>query len=177
MSKFIPIKSRTVFRGKIFDVRQDEVRLPNGRVTTLDIVAHPQAVVLVPLDDNDHIWFVRQYRHAAEEVILELPAGAIESDETPENCALREIQEEIGMSAGKIQKIGEFFLAPGYSSEYLHIFMATDLKPDPLPSDEDEFIIVERIQVDIALAIAENGQFNDAKTLAALLLARSHLLE
>ena len=169
------IQSKTSFQGKVFDVRHDRVRLPNGQFTTLDIIAHPPAVVLLPVDNTNLIWFVRQYRHAAERLILELPAGVIEPDETPEDCALREIREEIGMSANQIQKIGEFFLAPGYSSEYLYIFLATGLEPDPLPGDDDEFISVEKISIDMALTMAEEGRINDAKSLATLLLARPYL--
>jgi ADP-ribose pyrophosphatase len=88
---------------------------------------------------------------------------------------MRELREEIGMSANQIQKIGEFFIAPGYSSEYLHIFLATGLKPDPLPGDEDEFISVERIPTKIAFSMIEDGKLLDAKSLASLLLAQSYL--
>ena len=103
------IQSKTSFQGKVFDVRHDRVRLPNGQFTTLDIIAHPPAVVLLPVDNTNLIWFVRQYRHAAERLILELPAGVIEPDETPEDCALREIREEIGMSATRSRKSANSF--------------------------------------------------------------------
>jgi ADP-ribose pyrophosphatase len=169
------IQSKTIYQGRVFSLQKDQIRLPNGQTTELDIVDHPGAVVLLPVDDDGFIWFVRQYRHSAGETLLELPAGTMEGQESAESCALREIREEIGMSAGQIQKIGEFFLAPGYSTEFLHIFLARDLKPDPLPSDSDEFIQVEPIPVAQAQAMAENGQFRDAKTLAALVLARPYL--
>jgi ADP-ribose pyrophosphatase len=173
--KFETLHSETTFQGKVFSVRHDKVRLPNAQITTLDIIAHPPAVVIVPVDDEDKIWFVSQYRHAVERVILELPAGVMEPGEKPELCAIRELREEIGMSANRIQKIGEFFIAPGYSSEYLHIFLAMDLKPDPLPGDEDEFISIERIQTEIAFSMIEDGKLLDSKSLASLLLAQSHL--
>ena len=173
--KFETLHSETTFQGKVFDVRHDRVRLPDGQITTLDIIAHPPAVVMVPVDDEDNIWFVSQYRHAVERVILELPAGVMEPGEEPELCAMRELREEIGMSANQIQKIGEFFIAPGYSSEYLHIFLATGLKPDPLPGDEDEFISIERIPTEIAFSMIEDGKLLDAKSLASLLLAQSYL--
>jgi len=175
MKKFDTIQINTVYQGKVFDVRNDEVRLPNGQTTMLDIVAHPPAVVIVPLDSEGNIYFVRQYRHAADQIMLELPAGVIDPGEQPDLCALRELREEIGMSANQIQKIGGFYIAPGYSSEFLHIYLATGLKPDPLPADEDEFISVERIPTELALSMIGDEKIQDAKTLASLLLASAHL--
>jgi ADP-ribose pyrophosphatase len=170
------LNSETIYRGRVFNLRQDDVLLPDGANTRLDIVDHPSAVVLVPIRGNDQILFIRQYRHAAAKAVLELPAGVLELDEDPEICALRELREETGMSAGKIQKIGGFFLAPGYSTEYLHTFLAADLKPDPLPADHDEFIDVIPIAIIQAYSMAEEGAIHDAKTLASLLLARPHIL-
>jgi ADP-ribose pyrophosphatase len=172
---FEELNSVTIFRGHVFAVRQEQVRLPNGRTVQLDIVAHPGAVVLVPVDEENTLWFVKQYRHAAGEVMLELPAGTIEPGEDLDVCAHRELREEIGMAAESMQKIGEFYIAPGYSTEFLTIYLATHLHPDPLPGDEDEFIQVERIPAAQALVMAESGQFRDAKTLAALILARHYL--
>jgi len=172
---FEELNSVTIYRGQVFAVRQEQVRLPNGRTVQLDIVAHPGAVVLVPVDEENTLWFVKQYRHAAGKVMLELPAGTIEPGEDLDVCAHRELREEIGMAAESMQKIGEFYIAPGYSTEFLTIYLATHLHPDPLPGDEDEFIQVERIPAAQALVMAESGQFRDAKTLAALILARHYL--
>jgi ADP-ribose pyrophosphatase len=172
---FEKLSSVTIYQGRVFAVRQEQLRLPDGRTVQLDVVAHPGAVVLVPVDDEGSLWFVKQYRHAAGGVILELPAGTTEPGEDLEVCAHRELREEIGMAAGRIQKIGEFYIAPGYSTEFLHIFLATNLRQDPLPGDDDEFIQVELIPVAQAFAMAESGQIHDAKTLAALILARSYL--
>ncbi len=174
---FETILQKPIHQGRIFNLRQDEVRLPNGMVTHLDIVEHPGAVVLVPIDKERNLWFVSQYRHAAGEVLLEFPAGTTEAGEDLEICAHRELREEIGMSAGTLLKIGGFFLAPGYSTEFLHIYLATDLSPDPLPGDEDEFIQTQRLPISQAFDLAETGQIRDAKTLASLLLARSLLRE
>lgn len=173
--KFELLGSETLYKGKVFNLRQDLVRMPNGNQTHLDIIDHPPAVTLVPVDAEDCIWFVRQYRHATGGDILELPAGVMEADEAPDVCALREIREEIGMSAGGIRLIGEFYEVPGYSSEYMFVYLAWDLMLNPLPGDEDEFISVERIDVKQAYQMAENGEIKDAKTLAALLLAAPHL--
>lgn len=129
------IRSEKIYHGRVFNVRCDQVSLPNGKSVELDIVEHPGAVVLVPVDDQGNLWFVRQYRHAAQVELLELPAGSLEPDELPEACALREVREEIGMAAGHIEKIGDFYMAPGYSTEFLHIYLATDLRPAPLTAD------------------------------------------
>ncbi len=172
---FETISSVKTYQGKVFDVRLDQIRLPNGRLTELDIVEHPGAVTLLPVDDQGRLWFVRQYRHAARGELLELPAGSLNEDETPEVCALREVREEIGMSAGRLEWIGEFYMVPGYSTEYMYVYLATDLQPDPLQADEDEFLSIEIIPIDQVFQLAAAGQIMDSKTLAALYLARPYL--
>lgn len=172
---FEVIRSETVYQGRVFAVRHDQVKLPDGKTTQLDIISHSGAVTLIPVDDEGRIWFVRQYRHAAGETLLELPAGTLEKGEPPAACAAREVREEIGMSAGKLQHLGEFFLAPGYSTEFMHIYLATELHPDPMQHDDDEFLTVEPIPIHQAYALALDGRIRDGKSLAALLLARPHL--
>ena len=173
--KFETIRSESIYDGRIFSVRKDQVRLPNGAETFLDIIEHGGAVTILPIDSDGHVWFVRQYRHAAGIEMLELPAGGLEAGESPESCAQRETREEIGMKAGKLQKIGAFFLAPGYSTELLHIFLATELSPAPLERDVDEFLRVERIALTHVFEMIQAGEFVDAKTLAVLQLAATHL--
>jgi ADP-ribose pyrophosphatase len=169
------IQSRHVYSGKVFNVRQDQVRLPGGQIAELDVLEHHGAVVIVPVDETGQIWFIQQYRHPTGGILMELPAGTLEPEEAAEVCALREVREEIGMSAGNLRKIGEFYIAPGYSTEYLHIFLAKDLKPDPLPADADELITVEKIPAERAYQLAAQGEIHDAKTLAALLLLKNYL--
>jgi ADP-ribose pyrophosphatase len=173
--KFETLSSEIIYRGRIFDVRRDFVRLPDSKSVQLDIVEHSGAVTMLPIDSQGMIWFVRQYRHAAGDEILELPAGTLDKDEEPEICAQREIREEIGMSAQQLQKIGEFFLAPGYSSEYMYVYLATGLRPDPLENDVDEFLTSEQIPVKRAYELAKSGMIQDCKTLATLFLARPYL--
>lgn len=163
--------SQKKFRGRVFDVRQDDVTLPNGKNARLDIVEHAHAVTIIPLDGDGKIWFVRQYRHPTGMELLELPAGALEPGEVPLACAHREIQEEIGMAASFIEKIGGFFLAPGYSTEWMHIYLAKGLYQSSLPQDEDEFLSVVQLSPVQAVEMARDGQILDAKTLAALFLA------
>jgi len=168
-------RSETVFRGRVFAVRRDRVRLHDGNTTELDIITHHGAVTLVPLDAQGRVWFVRQYRHAAGETLLELPAGTLEPGEAPEACAAREIREETGFAAAQLRLLGEFYLAPGYSTEYQYVYLATGLSPAPLPQDADEFLEPVALPVAEVRRRALAGEFRDAKTLAALMLAWEHL--
>jgi ADP-ribose pyrophosphatase len=169
------IGSETLLQGRAFKIRRDTLRMPNGRETKLEIVDHGGSVVLIPIDQENNLLFVRQYRHAAKADLLELPAGTRNEKEPFEECAAREIREETGMEAGKLQKVGEFYLAPGYSTEFMAVFLATELKENALQADEDEFLEVEKIPLKKAVEMAEQGEVPDAKSLAALLLARSYL--
>jgi len=175
MASFELIDSETLLEGRAFKIRRDHLKTPDGRTTKLEIIDHGGSVILVPIDPQGNLLFVRQYRHAAGEDLLELPAGTRNEDEPFEVCAAREIREETGMEAGKLQKVGEFYLAPGYSTEFMVVYLATDLKDNPLDADDDEFLSVEKIPVGEAIQRAERGDIPDAKSLAALLLARSHL--
>jgi ADP-ribose pyrophosphatase len=169
------IKSETLLQGRNFKIKRDTLKTPDGRETKLEIVEHGGSVVIIAVDDDRNLLFVRQYRHAAGEDLLELPAGTRDDDEPFEQCAAREIREEVGMEAGKLEKVGEFYLAPGYSTEFMVVFLATKLKHNPLQADDDEFLQVEKIPLKKAIQMAESGDVPDAKSLAALLLARSHL--
>ena len=168
------IHSETLYRGPVFNVQEDSLRLPNGRISKIIIVDHRDAVTIVPLDQEGMVWFIRQYRHPVRKVLLELPAGVAEVGESPEVSAQREIREEIGMAAGKLEKIGGFYMVPGYSTEYMHIYLATELQPDPLPGDEDEFISIEKVPAKESLILAETGQLQDSKSLVALFWARTY---
>ena len=170
------IRSDTLLQGRTFRIRRDLLKTPDGRETKLEIIEHGGSVVVIPIDTEGNMLFVRQYRHAAGKDLLELPAGTRDSaDEPYEECAAREIREETGMEAGTLEKVGEFFLAPGYSTEFMGVFLATDLKHNPLDPDADEFLSVEKMSVKDAFAMVVRGDMPDAKSLAALLLARPYL--
>lgn len=169
------IRSERVFQGKAFDVRVDQVRLPGGGSTRIDLVEHVGAVAMLPVGADGRLWFVRQYRHPAGKRLLELPAGTLEPQEPPEDCARRECREEIGMDPGSLRRLGGFYLAPGYSTEYIHVFLATELQPSPLPGDEEEQLQVEALTLEQALQHMRSGAIEDAKSLAALLLALPEL--
>ena len=151
--------------------------MPDGGEARLDIVEHGGSVVMIPVDAEGDMVFVRQYRHPARLDLLELPAGNQDGDEPPATCAAREMREETGMAAGHLEELGTFYLAPGYSTEFMHVFLATDLTPNPLPPDSDEFLRVEKLPVRRAMEMAERGEIQDAKSLAALLLARNSLFK
>ena len=169
------IKSEILLQGRVFKLRRDHLKTPEGRETKLEIIEHGGSVVIVPIDQDGNVIFVRQYRHATGQDILELPAGTRDDDELHEECAARESREEIGMEAGKLEKVGEFYLAPGYSTEFMAVFIATELKHNPLDPDEDEVLAVEKIPVKEVFEIARDGKIQDAKSLAALLLAKPQL--
>ena len=169
------LKSEPILQARAFKIRRDTLKTPDGRETKYDIVEHVGSVIIIPVDADGNLIFVRQYRHAAGLDMLELPAGTRDHDEPYEDSAGREIREEIGMAAGKMEKIGNFYLAPGYSTEFMAVFLATELREDPLEADEDEFLKVEKMTVKKAIEMAERGELPDAKSLAALFLARPYL--
>jgi ADP-ribose pyrophosphatase len=173
--KFELITSETLFQGRVFSIRRDHLKTPSGNIAKYDIIEHHGSVILVPIDQNGNVHFVRQYRHAANAHLLELPAGTLEAGEEPLECARREIREEIGMAAATLREIGSFYLVPGYSTEFMFVYLATNLQTDPLPPDQDEYLTVEKIPFAQAIAMARKGEILDAKSLAALLLAQNYL--
>jgi len=169
------IKSEVLMQGRAFKIRRDTLKTPDNRETKFEIIEHGGSVILIPINEHGEVLLVRQYRHAAGRDLLELPAGTRDGDEPFEECAAREIREETGMEARRLEKVGEFYLAPGYSSEFMVVYLATELKPNPLEADDDEFLEVVKMPVKEAMRQAEQGHVPDAKSLAALLLARRHL--
>lgn len=169
------LHEETIYRGKVFDLTRIRFRLPNGKEPVFEIVKHHGAVTVLPIDDQGNVWFIRQFRLGAGQELLELPAGLLEDGESAENSAAREVQEEIGMAASHLERLGEFYMVPGYSTEKLEIYLATGLYPSVLPTDE--FEMIEKVVVPLAeaLRMARSGEIKDGKTLAALFLAQPHL--
>ena len=165
------ISTRSIFQGRIIDVRVDTVRLQNGRESTREIVEHAPSICVVPVDADGNVIMVRQYRKPADDFLLEVPAGGIESGETPAAAAHRELQEEIGHAAANLVPLTAFWLAPGWCTEYMYAFLATELTPATLESDDDEFIDVIRIPLESAPEEIARGAIQDAKSVASLLLA------
>lgn len=164
------LESKRQYRGKVFDVRTDRVESSDGKRMSLDVVEHSGAVAMIPIDEHGQLILVEQYRHPAGRILLELPAGTLEPGEDPNETAYRECREEIGMAPGKLSRIGGAFLAPGYSTEYLHFFLATELKPSPLAPDEDEDLKIVSLSPEEAMTAIDQGRIQDAKTIAGLFL-------
>lgn len=163
--------SERVFDGKLISVRVDDVRLPDGGISKREIVEHRGAVAAVPLTAEGEVVFVRQWRHPAGEALLEIPAGTREGDEEPVETLRREMVEEIGHRAGSIELLAEVYTAPGYSTELIGLYLATNLTPADGESDDDETIEIVRVPLQEALRMCRDGELVDAKTVSALLLA------
>jgi ADP-ribose pyrophosphatase len=165
------LESKRIFTGRIFAVELDRLREENGLEIIREVVRHPGGAGVLPLFADGRVALVRQYRHPARARLLEIPAGRIEADETPEECVRREIEEEIGARAGILQKLSEFYATPGFCEEKLHIFLATELTPVPRRPDHDELIEVVYLPLAEAYGKIHSGEIVDAKTIIALLLA------
>ncbi len=164
--------SKLIYSGRVVNLRLDTVELPDGKRTTREVVEHRGAVAIVPLLDSEKILMVRQYRQPAGESLLEIPAGTLDSGEYPEQCAYRELIEETGYKAGRLRKMFSSYLAPGYSSEMLHTFLAEDLTAVGAKTEEDEFLEIVIVKIADALGKIELGEIKDAKTICGLLMAQ-----
>ncbi len=169
------VESKLVYEGRILDLRVDTVRLPSGRLTTREIAEHSDSVCMVPLDNQGKVLLVRQYRKSVESNLLEVPAGGIDENEAPEAAALRELQEEVGYTARKIVRLAGFWVSPGWCTEFMYAYLATELSPAQLEADFDEDIAVIRVALADTLDLITRGEIQDAKSVASLLLAMRHL--
>ena len=167
----IKINSETIFSGQIIEVKIDHVVLPNGNEVTREIVAHAPAVVIVPIDLQGDLILVSQYRYAVGMKMLEFPAGGLDKGETPEACAQRELREETGLASARLLSLGGFWSAPGFLTEYLHVFLALDLYNSKLEPDADELITTSKFPLDDVKSMIANGEIQDSKSIAALYLA------
>lgn len=163
------IISETVLKGRIFNIRRDTISIGDREIVR-EVVEHPGAVAIIPVLNTDKIILVRQYRHAIGDELLEIPAGTIEAGESLEECASRELMEETGYRAGRLFKIGEYFLAPGYSTELIHLFKAEELVRVGPSNQEDEDIETVICSIGDALEMVGRGIIRDAKTIAGLFI-------
>ena len=162
------LDSETVFRGSRISLRVDRIRMADGRESSREIAEHPDAVVVLALRDDGAIPFVRQWRAPAARPLLELPAGRVDPGETPIDAARRELREEVGLDPARLEPLHEFFVAPGWATEYLYGYLARDCASAPLPPDEDEELIVEWLTLGEAMERIESGEITDAKSLILL---------
>ncbi|NLW72969.1 MAG: NUDIX hydrolase [Chloroflexi bacterium] len=173
---FAVVARQVTMSGHAFDVQKVRFRLPDGREREYDLVDHADAVTILPVDEAGNIWFVTQYRIGAMGKMLELPAGVMDEGETPLESAHRELREEIGMDCREMKHLGGFWMAAGYSNEFMNCFLARGLIEAPLEQDEDEFLSLSKMPIEQAYQMAAEGGIVDGKTLSTLLLARQYLL-
>ncbi len=164
------VNSKFIHRGRILTLRVDEVILPNGKKAAREIVENPGAVAAVPILSDGKVILVRQFRKPVEEVIYEIPAGKLEPGEDPRRCMERELEEEIGYRAGKLEKLTSCYPSPGFSDEIMHIFLATDLEKTEQKLEEDEVLEAVTLEFEEALRMIEEGTIKDSKTIIGLLL-------
>ena len=167
--------SDLAYSGKIFNIYTENVTLPNGNTTNLNILRHPGAAAMVALTDNREIILIKQYRHAVMDYIWEIPAGTLDPNETPLVCAQRELIEEAGVAAKKWDKLGEIIPVPGYSDERIHIFLATDLQKAEQNLDKDEVLEVHRFGFSEVFSMIRTGRILDGKSITGILLAKDRL--
>ncbi len=167
--------TRSVYRGRIVELRVDEVSLPNGHRVALEIVHHPGAAAIVAVDANGDVPLLHQYRHAVGGYIWEVPAGTLGPDEAPETCARRELREETGLTAAQWTALGSIVTTPGFCDERIHLFLARELSDAPQELDADEILTVRRTPLARALDMVRDGAIEDAKSIAALTRAAALL--
>lgn len=164
------VSSQKVFSGRVFNVTVDTVR--EGELTyQREVVHHHGSAVILPVYDDGTVALVRQYRHPAVRYLLEAPAGSLDDGERPEDGAVRELQEELGLNAGHLEKLSEFFVSPGFCEEKMWVFLATELTEGRQNPEEDEVLEVVRLPIDEALEMISSSEIQDAKTIIALMLA------
>lgn len=166
------IAGERIYTGRVVSLRLDTVVLPNGHRYQREIVEHRGAVAIAAVDETGQVLMVRQYRHAAGKTLLELPAGTLEVGEDPRHCAERELEEETGFRARKWEFLASFYTSPGFCTELLHVYLASELEQGEAATEEDEQIEVSRLSLAEAAKLITSGEICDAKTIAGLLLAR-----
>lgn len=169
------LSSQLVYEGRAVKLRIDTVETPSGRETTREIVEHSDCIAVVAIDADNNVLLVKQFRKPVERELLEIPAGGIDHGEDPETAVRRELREEIGYMPQKVKKLGGFYSAPGYCTEYIHLYLATDLVPSRLFAEDTEEISLVRVPVAQIPDLIASGRFCDAKSIAGLLTYLEYL--
>jgi ADP-ribose pyrophosphatase len=168
------LSSRMVYTGRAVKLRVDTVRMPGGRETTREIVEHENCVAIIAVDDEDNILLVSQFRKPVEKELLEVPAGGIDPGETPEDSVRREMREETGFLPQKVERLGGFYSSPGFCTEYLYLYLATQLVSSPLQAEDSENISLVRVPLAQIPDLIVSGAICDAKSIAGLLTFLEH---
>ncbi len=168
------LDSREVFHGRVFDVSVYTVR-EGDKTYTREVVHHPGSAVIVPVFEDGTVAFVRQYRHPVVRYLLEVPAGTLDGMESPEEGAARELEEELGVVAGRLEKLTEFFVSPGFCEEKMWVYLATDLTETAQRLEDDELVEIVRVPLSRAFEMIADGEIEDAKTIIGLMLAAPRL--
>jgi|YelNatPaOPRAMG01_1025707.scaffolds.fasta_scaffold02358_14 ADP-ribose pyrophosphatase len=164
------LKSDLIYSGRVISLVKDTVLLPSGRTAVREKVTHRGSVGILPVLEDGRLVLIKQFRYVIGSDLLEIPAGTVEEGESPEKCAARELLEETGYHVGKLTPLTAFYLAPGYSNEFMWLFMATELEAGDMKPMPDESIEVKRIDLDEALQLIRSGEIRDVKTICAILL-------
>jgi len=162
------MSTKNIYSGKVVTLNIDTVTLPNGVTIDLEVVRHPGAAAVVPLKDNGTVVLIKQFRHAADGFIYEIPAGKLHPGEDPKHCAARELEEEIGYQAGKLELLSSIFTAPGFTDEVIHIYKATELAKGRQNLDRDEVLEIVEVSLQEAIDMIRVGRIRDAKTMVGL---------
>ncbi len=171
------VATRITYAGRVFDVRLDRVRFPDGSVGELEIIRHPGAAAVLPYypigphGTGPRVVLLKQYRYAAGSAVWEVPAGKLDAGESPEACAGRELEEEAGLRAGSLRRLTTIFTTPGFTDEVIHLFLALDLVPGETSHEASEFIERHEFPLDEALRMVRDGEISDSKTVCTLLYA------
>lgn len=169
------LNEQSVFSGRVIKLSVLDVELQDGSESKRELVKHPGAVAVLPIDAEGNVLLVRQFRIAAGRVLTEVPAGTLNAGEDPLLCAERELQEEVGYRPGKLESLGGIFAAPGYTTEFIHLYLATELQEARLEQDADEFIEVDRVPFTQVLDMVERGEIIDGKSIVCVLRAARQL--
>ena len=169
------LTSEYVFKGKVIDVRRDDIEVSNGHKSVREVVEHSGGVTMLAVKDNGNVLFVKQFRYPIKEVSIELPAGKLEIGENPDLAAKRELEEETGYISDNWVKLGYIYTSVGFCDEKLHLYLARDLKYKKQNPDEDEIIECEEYPLSKVMEMIDNGVINDAKSICTILRARKYL--
>lgn len=169
------LSTRDIFKGRVVDLSVDQVRMPNGKSTELEVIRHPGAAAMVPLTDSGEVLLVRQYRYATGGWLVEVPAGKLDEGEAPEVCAARELEEEVGMKPAELLPLGWIWTTPGFTDERIWLYLCRGLSPAQQNLEDDEVLTVESRSLPEAIEMVHRGEICDGKSVCALLRADAYL--